>query len=886
MDHDFTLLCRGANAHPPLQARPLPGSDRAHVLEQEVVQLLRLEVPGDVDLEVARVPLLHHRLHDSVHREGLDLGHIGVEEAPVVAEERRHQLVGRSTLERLGQAAVVAEVQLLGALERGLLPPRLLEDEVQELEGGPRAPVADGPMEVHHRELFVRLEHAVDQVGHTEHLHLRALEVPHRTTLRERARSDAHAGGARGPGLRRLHGAPPRPNEAHHGPARLVGGLLVVHLDPVAEAALHHARLWVRGGARGPLRPRPGKRHELGLPLVHEPCHLFVGEQRGRHLDVLGGLRHNPFGGERLHQLLLGDIKVHDLLGLLDRHALGYACHDSGGVGWPEVFPVRDGFPVLLPIHGLLPPLAGLHRQPIVAHVAQHGEGDLVRLLEGDGLEDLHLKLVLVLGVHHRVGEGVALHDEIQLVHRGHGEALLADLFAVAAERRGVTLQLPRRHAVVTEAADLLHGDLDGALPRGGLRGDGEGQHHAPLAPRVGVVEVDGYEGGIALCIAGADAELEHGYHHAGHEGAPHVGEVGHGEHWELAEEAETELLQQLVLKHARHRGRRRHGPAAPHMLHRRPHLVPRPRGVGIVRHLRGHLERVRARGDDGRRWHGAERALDQRAHTLHAGPSFEVSHHVEGGVGREVPLGVEAAHGGAVPLLDLLLQPDGEALPEGVLQVEVGQELAVDAVLNGVHHLRLGQHRAALFLHARREELRLERDLVEGFEHLREHGLPGGGVPHGGVHVKHRVVKVGVGIAARPSAEELLALLRAEKGHVLDDVRNALLVILLVDGARVHLEVGLEALWGRGVRHDDVLHAVGQRPAHHLVVLRQLAREELLELVVRHRGRLLRGHCHHHQAVAFPGGCRMEVRGLGSVPALAGEREVPIRADARGTPP
>lgn len=61
----------------------------------------------------------------------------------------------------------------------------------------------------------------------------------------------------------------------------------------------------------------------------------------------------------------------------------------------------------------------------------------------------------------------------------------------------------------------------------------------------------------------------------------------------------------------------------------------------------------------------------------------------------------------------------DGEALPQLVLRVQVRQQLAVHPVLDGVHHLRLRQHRPSLLLQPRGQHLRLERDLRQRVQHL-----------------------------------------------------------------------------------------------------------------------------------------------------------------------
>lgn len=46
-------------------------------------------------------------------------------------------------------------------------------------------------------------------------------------------------------------------------------------------------------------------------------------------------------------------------------------------------------------------------------------------------------------------------------------------------------------------------------------------------------------------------------------------------------------------------------------------------------------------------------------------------------------------------------------------------EQLAVDAVLDGVHHLALGEDRAALLVDAALEEERVEGNLVQRLQHL-----------------------------------------------------------------------------------------------------------------------------------------------------------------------
>ena len=66
----------------------------------------------------------------------------------------------------------------------------------------------------------------------------------------------------------------------------------------------------------------------------------------------------------------------------------------------------------------------------------------------------------------------------------------------------------------------------------------------------------------------------------------------------------------------------------------------------------------------------------------------------------------------------------------------------------------------------------------------LREHGLLRVGVPQRRVHVEHGVVEVRVRVAARARAQQALPLAAAQEGHVLHQVRYALLRWALVHRA------------------------------------------------------------------------------------------------------
>ena len=80
-----------------------------------------------------------------------------------------------------------------------------------------------------------------------------------------------------------------------------------------------------------------------------------------------------------------------------------------------------------------------------------------------------------------------------------------------------------------------------------------------------------------------------------------------------------------------------------------------------------------------------------------------------------------------------------------------------------------------------------------------------------------------------RSAAQPLVALLRTEKRHVLDKMREALFILALVHGTHVHLEVRLESIPRHLVREDDVPEAVGESASVDVVVRRELLVEQRL---------------------------------------------------------
>mmetsp|Transcript_28746 Transcript_28746/g.93912 ORF Transcript_28746/g.93912 Transcript_28746/m.93912 type:complete len:207 (-) Transcript_28746:2186-2806(-) len=193
--------------------------------EKQSVELLRVKVASDNHLHFFRAELIRNHLTHAVERERGDGLLVWVREAAVPAEQTAHHAVHGCALERLVQRAVVRQVQLLGAHERGVLPSRLLHHEVDELEHPSQSPAVHRKVEIHRDELLVRFQDAVDELAETEHLHLPAFPVAHSAALGERPRSDRHRARALARldvGLRRLPCAPSLNDDSQHRRLRLI----------------------------------------------------------------------------------------------------------------------------------------------------------------------------------------------------------------------------------------------------------------------------------------------------------------------------------------------------------------------------------------------------------------------------------------------------------------------------------------------------------------------------------------------------------------------------------------------------------------------------------------------------------------------------------------
>ena len=87
-------------------------------------------------------------------------------------------------------------------------------------------------------------------------------------------------------------------------------------------------------------------------------------------------------------------------------------------------------------------------------------------------------------------------------------------------------------------------------------------------------LNADEGRGGLGA-VAAVDPELQHAEHEAGHEAGPEARHGVHGLDWQLAEEGQHEVLQQVVLEEADRRWllARLQGAAPKLMLHGGPDL-------------------------------------------------------------------------------------------------------------------------------------------------------------------------------------------------------------------------------------------------------------------------------------------------------------------------
>mmetsp|Transcript_16856 Transcript_16856/g.64197 ORF Transcript_16856/g.64197 Transcript_16856/m.64197 type:complete len:308 (-) Transcript_16856:153-1076(-) len=262
------------------------------------------------------------------------------------------------------------------------------------------------------------------------------------------------------------------------------------------------------------------------------------------------------------------------------------------------------------------------------------------------------------------------------------------------------------------------------------------------------------------------------------------------------------------------------------------------------------------------------EHAVDELLGLLHV----DVPDHVEHGVVRAIVRGVVLLDVIHRPLADEVLLTDGEPLGQDVLLVQAAQDLALNPVLHGVHHLGFAEHGGTLLLHPRLVDPRLQhvhhrlhgqreqghstllpfrltlarpqspqdptqRAFARRPRRRHAHERPGLSV-RGARGVEHRVVEVRVRVGLAPGAEEPVPLGTAHIRDVLQDVRHPLLLVQLVGAAGEQLQVHLEAPRRTGVGQHRVVEAVLQRAHLNTWMKRQRSRFGLGRRLHSRRGR------------------------------------------------
>mmetsp|Transcript_10587 Transcript_10587/g.36588 ORF Transcript_10587/g.36588 Transcript_10587/m.36588 type:complete len:279 (-) Transcript_10587:616-1452(-) len=273
-------------------------------------------------------------------------------------------------------------------------------------------------------------------------------------------------------------------------------------------------------------------------------------------------------------------------------------------------------------------------------------------------------------------------------------------------------LELTLRDPKLLHPPNFVDCKLYCLLPVPGLRCHSQRRHRAALPAAVAEVQIE--RGDLEVLVAGkvgVEPELEHTQHDPTDEAPLEVLQVLHPHDRELAEHVDAELVEQRVPEYRRfHRLRDCDGESLVLALQVLPEpirtcmLVQVPVGVlhGGPYIVPGSWHRVLSHP-------GQQVSEGVPNHGLHLITGLKVTDDVQRRVRGEVPLIVKFHEVLPRPLLDLLLQADGESAAERVLLVQVRQELDIDPVVNRVHHLHLCKDCAALLLHPRRKQVGLK---------------------------------------------------------------------------------------------------------------------------------------------------------------------------------
>jgi hypothetical protein len=202
----------------------------------------------------------------------------------------------------------------------------------------------------------------------------------------------------------------------------------------------------------------------------------------------------------------------------------------------------------------------------------------------------------------------------------------------------------------------------------------------------------------------------------------------------------------------------------------------------------------------------------------LHRGDVYVARRHHRHAVG-PVPGAVERAQAIGGEPADDLGRADGEAVGIAGSVEEHGQLLPLDAPGCALPKPPLLEHDSALLLDLRVGQGRARGEIGQGEESLlHEAGLVGGDVQHVDGLIEGRV-RVGIGAEAGTDGLQVrdqlprLEVLAPVEVHVLEEVGQAALVVVLEDGSRLDRQAEGHALLGAAVLADVVGDPVGEPP-------------------------------------------------------------------------
>mmetsp|Transcript_5615 Transcript_5615/g.11571 ORF Transcript_5615/g.11571 Transcript_5615/m.11571 type:complete len:312 (-) Transcript_5615:719-1654(-) len=169
------------------------------------------------------------------------------------------------------------------------------------------------------------------------------------------------------------------------------------------------------------------------------------------------------------------------------------------------------------------------------------------------------------------------------------------------------------------------------------------------------------------------------------------------------------------------------------------------------------------------------------------------ISHQVQQNIVRSVVRPVPGAHVIIFPIANEHFLANGKAFGQSVLSVQSAQNLAFDAIFNRIDHCHFTQNGRPFFFQSRRFHAGFH-DILQGIQGHGQHGHIASGCHDGARRVKHRVMKIRVGIGLRARSKQSFSLATAHVRDMLRQVGNSLLGFQFVGAAREYLQMGFKA--------------------------------------------------------------------------------------------